>query len=78
MSEITKGMDVCIESRALPDGKGGLFLNDELIQTFDTEAESDSAGLAAIRHMIVDGLAEQSGQAFKDDKPIDLFDMTIR
>jgi len=76
MSE--KDMDVCIESRGLPDGRGGLYLNGELIRIFDTEAESDSAGLAAIRHMIVDGVAEQTGQAYKDDKPIDLFDMRVR
>lgn len=77
MSELKNGMNVCIESRALPDGKGGLFLNDELIQDFDTEAESDSAAIHAVRMMIVDGIAEQAGQAFKDDKPIELFDMNI-
>lgn len=69
---------VCIESRAMPDGKGGLFVDGELIQTFESEAESDSAAIAAVRHMVVAGIAEQAGQAFKDDKPIDLFDMRVR
>jgi hypothetical protein len=67
-----------IESRLLPDGKGGLFIDGELVQVFDTEAESDSAGLATIRHMVVAGIVEQSGQVYKDDKPIDLFDMRVK
>jgi hypothetical protein len=73
-----KGMDVRLESKALPDGRGGLFINGELIETFDTEAESDSAGLAYVRSLVVLGIAEQNGQAYKDDKPIDLFDMSVR
>lgn len=77
MSEESK-FKFCVESRRLPDGRGGLFINGELIQTCDTEEESDSLGIAAIRHAVVAGLISQEGQALKDDKPFDLFDMRIR
>lgn len=71
-------IDVLIESRALPDGKGGLFLDGVLVRAFDSEAESDTAVIAAVRHMTIDGLIEQNGQAYKDGKPFELFDMSIK
>jgi hypothetical protein len=70
--------EISCESKLLEDGRGGLFINGELVETFDTEEQSDSAALLIVRRLIVDGHAEQSGQAYKDEKPIDLFDMRIR
>lgn len=67
-----------IESRRLPDGKGGLFIDDELMETFESEASSDSAAILMVRMMVVAGVAEQAGQVYKDEKPIDLFDMRVR
>jgi hypothetical protein len=75
---VPTGIDVCIESRLLPDGKGGIFANGELFMVCDSEAESDSIAILVTRQMVVAGAAIQNGQAFKDDKPMDLFDMSIR
>jgi len=71
-------MNACIESRKLPDGRGGVFIDGELIDTCDTEAESDSVAIAMVRLMVIAGVATQAGQAFKDEKPMDLFDMRVR
>jgi hypothetical protein len=71
MSELQK---FCFESRLLEDGRGGLFVDGELMQTFPTEAESDAAGLLALRMMVVGGLVKISGQALRDEKPFDLFE----
>lgn len=73
-----EGIPVSIESRRLEDGRGGIFINGELTQTFDTEAESDSVAIYTCRMMAIGGIAKQVGQAYKDEKPIDLFDMEIR
>lgn len=68
----------CIESRLLPDGRGGVFIDGELIKICETEAESDSVAILAARLMVVAGIGEPDGQAFKDEKPIELFDMRIK
>jgi hypothetical protein len=68
----------CIESRKLPDGRGGVFLDGELILVCDTEEQSDSAAIYAVRRMVIDGLVKSTGQAYKDDQPMELFDMSIR
>jgi hypothetical protein len=70
MSDIALG---CVESKALEDGRGGLFLNGELLDTFPSEAESDAAGIMLVRMLIVSGMGVQAGQAYKDEKPFDLF-----
>ena len=75
---MTEGVPMRLESRRLEDGRGGVFVDGVLILTFPTEAESDSAVILACRRMVVDGIVRQVGQAFKDEKPMDLFDMEIR
>lgn len=71
-------INACIESRKLPDGRGGVFMDGELIDTCDTEADSDSLALMWVRVLVSTGVAEQDGQAFKDEQPIDLFDMRVK
>lgn len=65
-------IDGRIESKALPDGRGGLFVSGELVAAFATEADSDEAGIALARILINTGIAKQEGQAYRDGKPYDL------
>ena len=68
-----EAVEMRFESRRLEDGRGGLFIDGELIQTFDTEAESDEAGLTAIRVLASSGAIKIGEGALRDGKPFDLF-----
>lgn len=64
----------CIESKLLPSGKGGLFLDGVLVAEFPTENDSDEAAKMAVRQMIVAGAAKQAGKAYENGHPIGLWD----
>jgi hypothetical protein len=72
--DIKAGEVITIESRALPNGKGGIFINGELVDELPSEAESDAAAKRMVRMMIVAGDAKQAGQAYENDQPIGLWD----